>query len=228
MPTSGVTAWSMTALQICTAAAQEIGVLGAGEALSANEISDCLVRLNSLLKTWSTKGNLFREATGTVTIPADEASGTLPAGIRDISQARLVVSATYERPLQAWNRAQYFQIPNRAASGDPTAYYFSKGVGVPTLYVWPVPTEETTVKIDYARTAETVTAGSETIDIPQEWNEAVIKNLAVRISNMFGATRADPAAIQKVMAEARELETQFYDHDRPDSYVFEPYGGHYG
>lgn len=228
MPTSGVTTWSLTALQICTYAAQELGVLSSGEELTADEQADMMVRLTAMLKSWSVKANLFREATTTATITADTASVALPQGVREINAVRLVISADNERPLGYWNRGQYYAIPNRAASGDPTVYHVEEGIGALTLYVWPVPTANKTVKIDYSRSAEIVTDGAQTLDIAQEWQEAVYKNLAVRCANMFGTARLDPATLQKLAAEASDLYTQLLDADRPDVYVFEPYDGYYG
>jgi hypothetical protein len=228
MTTSGVTTWPLTAGQLCRQAALELGVLESGGELSPEELDDCIVRLNGMIKSWSTKANLFRETTGTVTLPPDTASGTLPQGVRDISAARLVISATNERPLSPWNRAQYYAFPNRGASGSPTVYYFEKGISGTTLFVWPVPTVSTDIKIDYSRTAETVTDASETVDLPEEWQETILKGLATRIANMFGSLRTDPATVQKVAAEAAVLEQQMFDLDRPDSYFLEPYNEFYG
>lgn len=221
MPTSGITNWSLTVLQICTNAAEELGVLGQGRSLTNYELARCIDRLNGMIKSWSVKSNLFRETTGTITIPAGTAAGTLPQGIRDVSGARVVVSATNERPLSPWNRAQYYAFPNRSASGSPSVYYFEKGVPLNTLYVWPVPTVDTDVKIDYSRTAETVTAGTETLDFPQEWQEALFTNLAVRIGPIFGAPRVDPITFGEVKERASALYQQMLDADRPDSYYFE-------
>lgn len=226
MPSSGITAWSLTALQVMTAAAQEIGVIGAGEELSADDASDCLLRLNMFLKALQIEGLSFGEATTTATITANVASVALAAGVRYVNGVRVVVSATNERPLGYWNRAQYYSIPNRTASGSPTVYYIEKGVSANTLYVWPVPTANTTVKLDYSRIIETVTATTETLDVPQEWQGMLIKGLAVEISNVFGAVRVDPITLQKVASEAQFLKTKLLDNDRPDAYVFEPYDGY--
>jgi hypothetical protein len=222
MTTSGETAWELTARDFVKHAMQELGVLSSGEEPEASELADCIVRLNAMLKSWSTKANLFREATGEVTTVGGEASGALPPEIRDISGVRLVVSATQERLLYPWQRSQYLSLPNKDAVGAPTIYYVSQQAGGDVLHLWPVPAASVTLKIDYSRTAETVTNAGETLDILQEWHEAVYLGLAARIAGMFGATRIDPGTVADVKQRAEALYQQLLDSDRPDSYFFGP------
>src|SRR5688500_17897999 len=100
MTTSGVTAWSLSALDIVRTAMQELGTIEAGVEPDAEEFDDCILRLNGMLKSWEVRGvTLMREASVTIATTAATASVTLAAGIRSISSARLVVSATNERRL---------------------------------------------------------------------------------------------------------------------------------
>lgn len=225
MTTSGTTTWSMTARDLVKQAMIEIGALSVGEEPEADEMADSIVRLNAMLKSWSTEGGFgFLEATGTVTIPANTSSGVLAAGIRNIGSARVVVSATNHRAMQAFNRSQYQSLPNKAATGSPTIYYLADNGDTTTMHVWPVPTAITTISIDYGRVIETVTDASETLDLPQEWQEAVYLGLASRIAGMFGASRVDPAMVGDVKERGERLYNRLLDAERPDSYSFEPYG----
>lgn len=222
MTTSGVTAWEMTARDHITAALRDARVLASGDEPTADELSDCVVRLNGLLKSWSIKGNLFRDDSVTATVTAGNPSVTLSAEVRDVSGARVVLSATNERPLFQWTRAQYLMLPNKAAVGSPTIYYLGKTVGAPELSVWPVPATNVTLKLDYSRVADTVTDASQTLDIPSEWQEAVWKNLAVECAELFGAQLSE-----RYTMRAMQLYQQFLDSDRPDYYAFEYEGGPY-
>lgn len=230
MPTSGETAWEMTALDIVYAAMQELGIYGAGESdsVTAEELSDSLVRLNSMLKSWQTKANLFREATDEITVTGGTGEEALPSDVREINTVRYVASATNERLLAPYSRSDYLSLPNKAQAGTPSIYYVAKGVGETVLHVWPVPADDVTLKLDYSRQAETVTDGTETLDIPQEWHETVILGLASRIANMFGATRTDPATVSRVQGDAERLYQQMLDADRPDFYRFESFAETYG
>lgn len=221
MTTSGITAWEMTALDVVTAAMQELGAISMGEVPEASELDAGIVRLNAMLKTWSVKGNLFREATATVVIPGGTGAGTLPDSVAGVSTARLVVSATYERPLTQWNRDQFYRLPNRTTVGQPTMFYTAQNLGTTSINVWPVPADDVTLHLDYLRAAETVTEAEETLDIPPEWQEAAYLGLAVRIAPMLGSTRLDPNTVMDVQNRARDAYNLLLDHDRPDSYYFE-------
>ena len=220
MATSGVITSTMTAGQMMMLAMQEIGVLGAGETPTGEEYESMIPRLNFMLKTWQAKGcNLWRATTGTVTITADTASGELDPNIIDVQAAR-VVTTNNEIPMQQWGNGEYRILPNKAQSGRPIAFYVDKQRDAVNLYVWPVPTANTDIKIDYARVIEDVTATTETLDIPQQWIETVYVNLAARCINLFGATRLDPNTAAEVKQRAAEMEAELLDMDRPASIMF--------
>lgn len=227
MTTSGVTAWSLTARDIVKQALQELGVCAPGEEPEASEMEDAILRLNAMLKTWQTQGNLFRETTGEVTVTGGQASGTLDAEIRDISSVRLEQSGGTERPLYPFTRTDYLSIPNKAQAGNPSSYYVSRQRGAVTLYVWPVPATDATLHVDYSRVIETVTNASETLDVPEEWQGAVIYGLASELGAMFGSTRVDPQTVARIDAKAARLYAQMLDADRPDSYRFTYEGADY-
>jgi hypothetical protein len=222
VPTSGITDWPLTAEQIVTQAMYELGALNQGDTPSGEEMEDAILRLNGMLKTWGGEGNLFREVTGTLTLPGGTASGTLPADVRDVSSVRHVVSATNSRQLAEWNRGEFYRLPNRSASGNPTAYYLSTTTAGRAITVWPVPSADITLEVDYSRLAQTVTDPSETIDVPEEWQEALIMGLASRLAPLFGTTESAPAKLARLDQRAQSLYQHLLDRDRPDSYIFEP------
>lgn len=224
MTTSGITSWPLTAEEIVTQALVELGAIASGETPTGEEMEDGLLRLNAMLKSWAGEGNLYREATGTLVIPAGTGAGTLPTDIRAVSSVRQVVSATYNRQLAQWNRSQYLSMPNRAqtTNGGPSVYYIGQDVSGLSIRVWPVPSTNITVELDYSRSAQTVTDPSETIDAPEEWQEAMILGLASRCASMFGKTRTDPNTVARIDGKAGQLYQRLLDRDRPDSYYFEP------
>lgn len=221
MTTSGVTAWSLTANDIIRAAMQELAIIDPGTDPDADEFVDCLTRLNAMLKSWQMKGvSLSREQSITLTTtaatPEIELETGSQLGVRAISSARLVVSATNERRLWPLDRTTYLNLPNKTAAGQPTSYYLDRQRDSAILYLWPVSATVATIKLDYDRIIETVTANVETLDIRQEFQEAVYANLAVRIAGIFGQQPG-----QELVARAMYLEQQMLDSDRPDSYRFE-------
>lgn len=227
MATSGVTAWPLTARDIVKQALQELSIYAPGEDPEASEMADAIVRLNAMLKTWQTQGNLFRETTADITTTAATASVTLAAGIRNVNSARYVQSATVDRLLFPLTRTDYLSIPNKTTAGPPSSYYVSRQRDAAVLYLWPVSATVATLRVDYSRIIETVTDPSETVDIPEEWQGAVISGLASEIAAMFGSTRIDPQTVARVDAKAARLYAQMLDADRPDSYRFTYEGADY-
>lgn len=211
MATSGVTAWSLTAREIIIAALEENAIIPLGRSPTAAELAKCLLRLNALLKSWAVGRHLEQEYT--VTIPAATASVVLDEDIREVIRANYVRSATFQRLLARWERDDYFDLPNKAAVGEPVAFYAAKELNATRLYVWPVKATSATLKVDCLRTPETVTDASQTVDFPEEYQEALYTNLAVRCAGLFGV---DPPA--ELVARAAILKREMEDGERPASY----------
>lgn len=219
MATSGVTAFSNTAREYITQALREARIISSNGTPKASEMTDMIFRLNAVLKSWQANGvNLWRETNGTVTIPGAQASGTLPVGVRDVTSARLVLSATNERPLAQITREEFNEIPNKAAVGSPSCYYVSRQRDAAEIYVWPVSSTDMELSVDYDRVVETVTNETQTIDLPEEWADLLVATLAVRACQMFGATLDAELA-----ARYQRLELAMFDSDRPKSYFVSAY-----
>lgn len=219
MPTSGVTAWTLTVRDIVEAVlGDELGIIGIGRTARAVEADFVIRRLNALLKNHTAAAHL--EAEGTVTIPADSSSGTVASNVQDVISARIV--STYERPLTRFERDEYFRIPNKDASGEPTCFYVSAQRDNTIMYVWPVPTVETTIKIDYRRIPETVTDINQTIDFPPQYHPALFAKLADLCAGRFGAG-ISPQTRMEVAARAERLWREMEDNERPASYMLGAY-----
>jgi len=214
MTTSGETDWSLTARDLVRIAMQEAAIIPAGTEPTADELTDSLVRLNALLKSWETRGyTLWREETTSVSVTASTNPTTLDADIYDVQAVRIVVSATYERPLTPYDRDNYQILPNKTQTGNPSIYYSNRQRDNVMLYLWPVPADDSTVQVDYLRKIETVTDAAQTVDIPQDWQETVYVLLAVRLCGMFGVPVPDELAMR-----AQLLQREIDEQDRPASY----------
>jgi len=221
MTTSGETDWSLTARDLIKIAMQEAAIIPAGTEPTADELSDSLVRLNALLKSWETRGyTLWREETATVAVLAATNPTALDDDVYDVQAVRFVVSATNERPLTAYDRDNYQILPNKAQTGNPSIYYSNRQRDNVDLHLWPVPAENSTVQIDYLRKIETVTDASQTVDIPPDWQETVYVLLAVRICGMFGS----PVPAELAM-RAQLLQREIDEQDRPAAYFMGSWNG---
>lgn len=223
MPTSGETTWERTAGDIIISALVELGAIPIGDEPEAAEYDEALHRLNGLLKFLATKGAMFRDATATLTVTGGTGAATLPAEVRDVSSIRHAISSTNHRTLMPWNRSQYYAMPNRTTVGNPSIYFINKTISGNELRLWPVPAADVALHVDYSRAVEIVTAPDETLDLPEDWADAVVLMLASRCASMFGASRIDPQTVSRIDAQAGQMLTALLDADRPDSYYFEPW-----
>lgn len=218
MTTSGTISGQLTVSSVVTAAMQELGLLSAGENPTGEETELAIRSLDWMLKSWAAAGaNLWRETDGTVIFAADTKTMTLEPYCLDVEEARLVQATNYERPLQRWEKGQYSGLPNKATPGFPSIYVITKMTGAVQMTVWPVPSVSCTILYTYVRVTEDVTDGAQTIDIPQEWTEAVYLGLAARLCQPFGVTRTDPSTAQIVAGRSQALELALLDQDRPAS-----------
>lgn len=213
MTTSGTTAFSTTARDFVKNALLENGIIAFGDDPEAEEMTACLFRLNAMLKTWGTRGLGWKQEVYTASGTADTATITLPVYVREVNGARFVESATNERAMSRFERDDYAALPNKAAKGTPSIYNIDQNAGALVLSVWPVPTANFSLKLDIDRALDTVTDATQTIDIPEEWTECVMINLALRCCNVFGVSPT-PELAQRAQLSEREL----FDAYRPASY----------
>lgn len=215
------TSFQMTARDMVTQAMREIGVIASGEQPTADEMADGILRLNSMLKAWSAKGlNLWRNTRATIDFAPGVSSAILP-GALSVGSARLVQNGS-ERILAMWEADQFSVLPNKDQRGAPIVYLLRQDVTGIAIQLWPIPDEAVTVAYDYGRITADVVQPADPVDVPQMFQEAVWKNLAVKLASMFGKVRADPQTVQVVAADAAALERDMLDWDRPASYQLGP------
>ncbi|MES3054904.1 hypothetical protein O6V14_04610 [Sphingomonas faeni] len=229
MTTSGSIASTLLASEVIKSSMQELGVLAAGENPTAEDLALGLRSLNFLLKSWAARGlTSWRDQDGTLAVPAGAREIALDPYCIDVTEARVVQATNYERPLQRWEMAQYRQLPNKATPGFPTSYAVQKTATGIALLLWPVPSVSTTILYSFTRIIEDVTDGDQTLDLPQEWLEAVYVALAARLAQPLGVTRLDPATAQIVIQRSLSLENELFDADRPASiYMGSAYGRYF-
>jgi hypothetical protein len=209
----------MTARDIITHAMKECKILPAGGVPEASEIADGLFSLQGMLRSWQPYANLWRRGSATMFINADTSTAQLPAYVRTVSAARLVEGTT-ERLIAVWDEERFDMLPNKAARGTIIAVSMSRQVDGVSLSFWPIPRTDATLKVEYQRTFDALTNETDTIDIPEDWLEAVWTNLAVRIHGMYQDTAAlSPELVSRASTLLRELR----DDDRPDAYFMGGY-----
>lgn len=229
MTTSGTINTVSTVRDLIGGALRIIGVSDNHE--DAESYADALQQLQWMLKSMQADGvNLWRIEDISVTWPANQRYQTFgtdiitPSNVINIQDARVVISSTFERSLGRYEYGDYEVLPNKAAGWSPVVYWFDKRTDGARLYLWMVPTAVTTINLTIARVIEDVTDINQTVDLPQEWSEAIVYNLADRLLDPFSVSESQPHVAQRVTARAAQLYQKLLDMDRPASVFMKPWG----
>lgn len=217
-----MTTATFTVAEIVTAALRKVGVVSKDEDASEADIAEAVKTLNWMLKGWQSKEWLTWTYTrGTLTLTT-AASYTLdPVRPIRILNARLKRNGI-ETPMVRMTREDYDTLPVKTTTGLPTQFYYDRQKEAALLYVWPVLSVANgeTIEFSYERELADITAGTDVLDMPVEWHEAVIYNLASRLTEDY--PDCPPSVAQKVDARAMMLLDDLLAEDREGSVTFVP------
>lgn len=92
-----------------------------------------------------------------------------------------------ETPLYPISRQEYFDLSNKTNSGVPNEFYYDPKLNAGKLYIYQAPSDVTTyLRATISRSFEDFDDADNTPDFPQEWLDAIIYNLALRMAPAFG------------------------------------------
>jgi len=187
------------ALEICTDALRKINVVAKDEPADADTIEVALGGLRRMLLAWQNRGeNLWAVTSDTITATTDAQHSFSVGRPLDVQSMRLKRDGI-ETPMNRMTRNEYDELPVKASQGLPTNFYFDRQRDVATFKVWPVLASASGEVFDvtYIRSL-TDPVLTEDTDIPAEWEEAVVYNLAARLCDDYGRN------LPNVVARAKE------------------------
>lgn len=123
---------------------------------------------------------------------------------REIYNVRLRNSEGTERRLTELSRSDYYSLAQKTMTGSPTQYYVDTQLDHKVLILYPVPIDiSESIRYTYTRALDDVTQLTQTVNFPQEWQLALVFNLAVLLSHQFGRKEAigsvnDPKSIAAI------------------------------
>lgn len=193
MATSGSTDFSLTTHDLIIEARKKIGLHESEEPLQADQLTMGKKTLNTMLKAWQVGGVSFSQYTeGTLTLVQANVDYTFGSGGDfatvpfDMVDVRITRGGT-DLPMMELSREEYYAIPQKSQQGYPTQWFYDRQRNGGTLYVWPAPDATAgTLKFTYVRKIEDMDANENDLDLPQEWYEAVVYNLADRFAEEYG------------------------------------------
>lgn len=120
------------------------------------------------------------------------------------------------------SRLDYRALPNKTTLGVPTRYFYDPRGGANTqgiIYIWPNPSDATNaVNLTWWRPLQDFNTSANIPDLPNEWLNAIIWNLAEQMAIEYDCSTDRFAMVQSQSAKWLDLATGF---DRePESYYF--------
>jgi hypothetical protein len=225
MTVSAVTSYSLTLNELIEEAFDLIGVGSEGEAVSADMYARAKRSLNLMILSWNADEYLWRRETRSVTLIASTASYALasPKPMRVEAARRKNTASGFETPMTMWSRQEYLDQPNKTSSlSTPVNFYYDPQRDTGTLYLWPAPASNVasanTVELDILRPMFVMSSSADTLDFPQEWQEAVVYNLAVRLMAKYAVNDASQG--QLVIAQAGNLLAQMKAWDQETASIY--------
>jgi hypothetical protein len=207
----------MTALELITSALRSLGVAATGEAVSSDEATDALARLNEWIDAMGAEGlTVYQRLRTATTLTAATASYTIGTGgviniarPVQIDRANLVLDTTAttptEVPITVYTDQQWQSISQKTlTAAQPQGVYYDYGwtSGLGILYPWPIPTVSTTQLVIYTPVALTELATTATTFTgPPGYIRFYRTNLAVELAPEYGITVPDE--LREAAAESK-------------------------
>jgi hypothetical protein len=196
-----------TALEFCTEALREAGVVAIDDSADPETFEVAIKRLNMMLKAWqNTAITIWKQSSGSITITNATASYTLSE--RPLRLDTVTRKNGNEVWLTRMTRQEYNELPSKTQAGTTSSFYYHRQRTQGELFVWPVlATGVGTFEWSGVTEIEDITKGTDVVEIPGEWFEAALYGLAVRVGGAFGVDLQKVAVIksqaQQSLAEAK-------------------------
>lgn len=209
-----------TVRQIVTQALRKSGILAFGETAAAEDADAAKDELDAMLKSWQAMGyNLWTKTSGSHTMTATAAQTLTPVRPLSILSCRFKESSSAtELVMTRMTRDEYDSLPDKTTTGTPTMFYYDRQREAARLYVWPILSSVTaqTLEYTYDRELEDIASLNDIIDVPGEWWDAVVYNLAARIQESIPMVGQSPLVAQR----AAQLLRQAAAFDQEESVFF--------
>ena len=150
---------------------------------------------------WSNQGvNLWQ--VDLVTVPLTQGVATYsvdPSTVTMLDSYVVYGSPEIDRVILPVSRTEYASYPNKTQQGFPTTFWFDRLLS-PTVTLWPVP-DGTQTSLKYYRVVriqDSDLSGTQQMDIPPIWLEAMAYGLAYRLAQIWAP---DKVAVLKPQAD---------------------------
>jgi hypothetical protein len=187
----------MLVSDLIKASLRKLTVYASGEAPTTAEYADSLAALQSMLRRWAGKKLLiFASTKESFTLVAGTSLYTFGTGgtfnsdrPHSILGAYILDSAGVSNPISLISEGEYRSISIKGTLDRPNSLFFNPTYPLANVYLYPVPNAGESIYIDSFKPfteTSSIDATSSTLAFPPNYEEALIYNLAVRLSSEFG------------------------------------------
>jgi hypothetical protein len=189
-----------TPVELINLALKQSGVIGVGQTASAEDMQDCFKLMQMMLAQWQTKRYMMYHLVN-LSIPCTGALSYSIGPGGDIAQAsrpneivtafiRLPAVGSTNRIDYSLNiiraREDYDRILAKTMGSMPSFLFYDSGFPMGTLYAWPVPSNVYELHVTVLDQFQTFATVADVINLPAQYEEAIMYNLAGRMRPMYG------------------------------------------
>ena len=220
------TDFSITGDRVIRKALQKIGVIAVGEPVPSDELADCRITLNILLKnlmggsnpvfrglkTWMRERQsltLDSKAKYTLAPSGGDLNTDIPIKIVSV---RLKDTDDNETVLTEMSAGEYEEIGKKNQTSTPTRWFYERHIAAGYLYFDVIPSDVTDVaELTYLRTTNDIDDASDSIEFSLEYYRPVINLLAIDLASEY--EMEVPASVLTATQQSTELVNHFEPDD---------------
>jgi hypothetical protein len=125
-------------------------------------------------------------------------------------------------PMGMLSRSDYWSLSTKNTASQPLQLYFNPQVGLATIRIWPVASDETqSIIMQCQATLDDFDNATDEPDYPQEWFLPLAYGLAVMLAPKYGTPQQDYARIKQT-ADSLYLTASGWDAEQETSVYFKP------
>lgn len=184
---------------------------------------------NMMFTRWSNQGVNLWQVTQT-TVPLVQGVATYPVSSTAVTMLDTVIrtvtdSVTIDRIILPISRTEYASYPNKQQQGFPTVFWFDRLLS-PTVTIWPVPdgTQTSLVYYSVLRIQDANMNGTQEVDIPPIWLEAMAYGLAERLALIWAPDKI--LALKAMADESYDIAAQ-QNVETAQQYISPQIGGYF-
>lgn len=225
MATSGNTLYQLTRNELIESAIGALGVLAAGQTPSTEDYSTGSKLLNTTIARLRTVGLPLWARTSYTWVPT-ASSYTIGDGQTldtpyplHMLQAYRTASGGAKINLDIVADFEYNTYPTSSGGDIPYKLSYTPGINRGTIKLWPTDLTNNTesVTIVYTRPLEYFDTSTDTLDMPEEWYDAVVYDLAVKLAPRWGIPLDDRRMLKQ---DAKEFLEQARDSGFEDGSLY--------